>query len=71
MHVGNCFISPFLILLDYGAGHGSIEDEDSTSQLPFDPHTFFYGNSLSSNSTSILLGLKFRILSLPAPFNPL
>lgn len=35
------------------------------------PHTFFYGNSLSSNSTSILLGLKFRILSLPAPFNPL
>ena len=41
MHVGNCFISPFLILLDYGAGHGSIEDEDSTSQLPFDPHTFF------------------------------
>ena len=42
--MGNCFISPFLILLDYGAGHGSIEDEDSTSQLPFDPHTFFYGN---------------------------
>lgn len=44
MRVGNYYISPFLTLLDYGAGHGSIEDEDSASQLPFDPHTFFYGN---------------------------